>query len=119
MYVPVNRYGHVETVSSPNHTFFLSGCLENNRKEEDDCKNCSRSISTKRVMLSFSEMIKYPCIAMDLMSLSMNGFDDYGSVRPLIFSDYVIIEAILVTSDWVASLKSKKIFFVHNGFNDY
>ena len=22
-YIPVNSYGHVETVSSPNHTFFL------------------------------------------------------------------------------------------------
>ena len=23
LYVPLNSYGHVETVSSPNHTFFL------------------------------------------------------------------------------------------------
>ena len=27
LYLPVNRYSHVETVSSPNHTFFL-GKLE-------------------------------------------------------------------------------------------
>ena len=27
-YVPVNSYGHVETVSSPNHTFFLGKLIK-------------------------------------------------------------------------------------------